>query len=462
MNVDCLLKSKYLGGVREVGANSTYININNTGIIIDAGLHPTKRDKDAFPKYELLENEPVDFLIITHAHTDHIGALPYLIKMYPHIKIFAHKATSYLLDVMIRDTVKILQTQISTEFSDEILSLYNRDILEKINQIIDELQFYDEKVILGKRGDSDIILKLYPAGHILGASAIYLESDGMNLLHTGDLNLMKQPLIEKGDLPKHHLDILITESTNCNTNEEIGFSESNIKRFAKFINDISNENGSILIPTFSLGKTQELLTLVHNLQYSGKITNIPIYTGGLGTSISQIYDRFCYTTPRIKPGFELNDIQTIPILKDELLKGKYLKSPGIVIISNGMMHPKTSSYTLASEWIKRKEFGILFTGYLQENTPAYQILNSEINKTFNFDGRNLKRQCKTEFIRLSLHCNCELLTNYINDIQPKNIIIVHGDEEANDNLALKLYSSNNKYNILIPYNNENLTFDKKK
>lgn len=447
---------KILGGFQEVGANSAYININNTGIIIDAGLHPIKRDKEAFPKYELIKDEPVDFLIITHAHTDHIGALPYLIKLFPHIKILAHKATSYLIDVMIKDTIKILNSQIKEEFSEEILSLYNKEILEKINLIIDEMQFFDEKVILGKRGTSDIILKLFPAGHILGAASVYLESDGKNFLHSGDINFQKQALLPNAQLPNHHLDIMIAESTNCGSNESIGFNDENKKKFAKIINDISNNNGSILIPAFSLGKTQELLTLVYNLQKSGKIPFLPIYTGGLGSRISQIYDRFCYTTPRINPGFEVADIPTIYLDEETMNQEKYLKSPSIVIVSNGMMHQKTKSYHLAKKWFSSKESGIIFTGYLQENTPGYQLKNSELNKIFQFGDQKAKRICRIESVRLSMHCTIDDLQNYISEIKPKNLIIVHGSEEANFELANTVHSSLPKTRIIVPYSNNDI------
>jgi Cft2 family RNA processing exonuclease len=439
----------FLGGVGELGANSVYIYIDGTGIIIDAGLHPRKRDKDAFPSFDAIFGKPVDLLIITHAHTDHIGAIPFLLKYFPHTKIMMTKATRDLSEIMLKDTAKLLQTELVDEYSIDTLSLYKPEVLENIWMLMDGYNYKEEISFCGYAGRSEIKITFYPAGHILGAASVKLDFCGKTLLHSGDVQFINQAIIAGADLPKHHIDSLIIESTNAGEPDLPDYNDE-IKRLAKFINEIVDKNGSILIPAFALGKTQEILKILYSLMQKNSIPNLNIYTGGLGKVISRFYDKYCYSVPMVKSGFEISDIPQEDIIWDELMTGKYFKEPAIVVASSGMMNVGTTSYQLANKWIKMKNFGIAFIGYLDESSPGYEILKANLNKDFKFGTIKTRIMCKVQNFRFTSHAYLKGIINYIADIKPNIIFINHGDYNSSKNLGIKINEHGIKSQYFIP------------
>jgi len=181
-----------------------------------------------------------------------------------------------------------------------------------------------------------------------------------------------------------------------------------------------------------------MLRILYNLMRSGKIPHLPLYTGGLMKKISRVYDVHCYGVPRIRPGFEVSDIPQLPVFYDELLNGKYFRESSIVLISSGMMNKKTLSNRLAQQWFMRKNFGIALVGYQSPDSPGYSLLNSEKGKGFMFGDRKTVRQCSVGNFRFTSHAILDDLVDYIQDVKPKQLFIVHGDIEASENLAIKV------------------------
>ncbi len=439
----------FLGGAGELGANSVYIYLDGTGIIIDAGLHPRKRDRNAFPAYECIIDKPVDMLILTHAHTDHIGGIPFLLKFFPHVKTLMTKATRDLIEIMLKDTAKLLKSEVADEYSAETLSLYKPETLERIWMLADGVNYGDETFLRGYGGRSDVKIVFFPSGHILGSASVLLECSGTSILHTGDVQFNDQAIISKAEIPRRHYDTLITESTNA-ANEQLPYYEDEKKRLAKFINDIVNKNGSILIPAFALGKTQEVLKIIYSLMRKNSFPTLQIYSGGLGKIISKVYDRYCYAVPFIQPGFEVSDIPQEEIIREEILKGKYFKEPSIVIASSGMMNKGTSSYILANEWLHRRNFGIAFVGYQDKSSPGYQLLNSKEGEEFTFADVQRMRACDVDSFRFTSHARIEDLIGFAVDSKPKQVFINHGEPEAIENLALQLSGIIEGANIYLP------------
>jgi cleavage and polyadenylation specificity factor subunit 3 len=439
----------FLGGVTDIGANSVYYYSDGTGVILDAGLHPVKKDREAFPFFELIKDHPTDLLLISHAHTDHSGAIPYALKLFPHLRIISTEASRELLSIMLKDTARILKTDIKYEFGEELLSLYSPEMLEKIGLITEGIKFDEAFSFTGRRGLNPLDIKLAPAGHILGAGSIVIESSGKSLLYTGDINFSDQWVIPSARLPKIHFDVAIIESTNAGFNQPDTY-QNQIKRISAFINEIVDKNGSVLIPVFALGKSQEMLKLIWNLMKKGSIPKIPIYTAGLMRRISRIYDKYCYSVPMVKPGFEISDIPQITIRRDSINTGDYFKEPSIVIIPSGMMNEGTWSYKLAHQWFRRKNFGIAIVGYQDENSPGSALLSSVIGKDFLFGSKKVIRSCEIGSFRFTSHTRMEDIMNYLSLVKPIKIFVIHGDEESTSNLALNLIDSLPASEVIIP------------
>lgn len=438
-----------LGGADEVGANCCYLNLGGTGILIDAGLHPRQRNSRAFPALGALEHRPVDFLVVTHAHTDHLGGVPFVVRKYPHLRTLMSYATRDLTHVMLHNNGKLLRGEIQHYFKKEELEFYEREQIELLRKTFEAVS-YDEPVELtGFKGQLPVKLGLHWAGHILGSAGVSIEYDGLRILHTGDVQFEHQSVIQRAKLPRNHADVVITEATNCATDNPIAYA-AETKRLGAFINRITNAGGSVLIPCFALGKTQEILSRVYSLMRKGTISQMPIYTGGLGTAVSKVYDEYCYTEPMRVPGFEISDIPQERLEWEGLHSGPFFNTPSIVIAASGMLTKRTMSFVLAKHWFKHANFGIAFIGYQDPETPGHALLHSKKDEAFDFAGKSYVRTCEIERFKFSAHADLGGLVDYITDVRPSTVVIMHGEPDACNNLALSIRLRLPGVRVVIP------------
>lgn len=439
----------FLGGAEEVGANSCYLNFDGTGLLIDAGLHPRERNGRAFPAFDALEQRPVDAVFVTHAHTDHLGGLPYALRRYPHARTFMTYATRDLTHIMLHNNGKLLRGEIKHHFPKDALEYYEREQLDLLRKTFEALDYDNPMMYQGISGNSEVKVALHWAGHILGSAGISFEHKGLRILHTGDVQFEHQMVIQRAKLPRTHADVVITEATNCASDDVPSYAEES-KRLGLFINRITSGGGSVLIPCFALGKLQEILARIHSLMRRGSIPPLPIYTGGMGTQISKVYDQYCYTEPMKVPGFEISDIPQESLEWEGLHNSPFFSTPSIVIAASGMLTKRTMSFVLAKQWIKEPAFGIAFIGYQDPETPGYALLHSQKGKAFDLAGKPYTRVCEIERFRFSAHAALEGLVDYITDVRPSTVAIVHGEPDACDNLALSLRERMPGLRVIIP------------
>ena len=418
-----------LGGAQEIGANSYYLNLNETGIIIDCGMHPQKTGLESLPEFDLLNNLPLDFVFISHAHQDHLGALPFLIKRFPYLKIITTPQTRALAELTLHNSVSILKEQIK----DENFGIFNHDEVDLLIKMIDYKSYNEKFEINGYRNNEKIKIEFFDAGHILGSCGILIDGN-KSIFYTGDINLTNQPLIKGADLPNNKIDILILESTYGATESSALLPwKSEAERFASEINKIFNEGGSILIPVFSLGKTQEILKTLWDLILKGKIANTDIYTGGIGIKINKVYDYNRYVVNMNDPEFQLSSIPQKNLFEVED-PNDFFKSPCIVLASSGMMIKGTASYNLAKRWIKQKSSAIFTVGYMEESTPGYKFASAAKGEKIKLSESEQEEEikCTIKKFRFTAHSRREDLLEIIARLKPKNVILVHGDENAID------------------------------
>ena len=432
-----------------IGANSIYLYLDGAGVLLDSGMHPKKKDKSVFPDYQILENDPLDLLLLSHAHSDHLGGLPYLLKLFGHIQIYSTEPTRDIAPLMLKDTAKILKRSLSYEFPEELLSLYTPENLELIDKLLTGIKYKSPVTFESRTGKHSISFQFHDSGHILGSSATEINVNGKNILYTSDVKFSNQTIIKGADIPTRHYDSLIIEATNAALSELPDYKYEQ-KKLADYINKIVNDNGSVLIPVFSLGKYQEILNIVNNLKIACKIPNLTIYTAGLGLKINRIYDIYNYTTRRIKPGFEFTDIPFEVIRYDEAMTGKYFREPGIVIVPSGMMMEGTLSFNLARKWMRYRNYGIAFVGYLDEDSPAYSIAESKEDREFIFGAKSHKRYCSVSKFRFSSHASRDELVDFITSVKPKKLFINHGSEESIECLYKIVRDLLPQTNIVIP------------
>jgi Cft2 family RNA processing exonuclease len=199
-----------LGGAGEIGASCFYLNISGTGIILDCGMHPQKSGLESLPAFELIKDIPVDFAFISHAHQDHLSALPFLIQRHPYIRIFTTPQTRALAELTLHDSISIWKQQVN----EESLKVYSHEEIDLLIQSFEYKQYNEEFTLRGYNHKSSVPLKIifYDAGHILGSAGIHIEHEGEIIFYTGVINLKPQELMRKGVLPGNRVSSLVGEA----------------------------------------------------------------------------------------------------------------------------------------------------------------------------------------------------------------------------------------------------------
>ncbi len=420
-----------LGGADEIGASCFYFNIDGTGILLDCGIHPQKTGAESLPMFNLLENKPLDFAFISHAHQDHIGALPFLIKKYPHVKIFATPQSIDIAKLTLHNTVNFLSRQLSL---DDGITAYTHEEIDMLLRSVNTADYNEEIFLKGIRHETaeEIKISFHDAGHILGSAGILIEYNNDKTFYTGDISLLPQTLMAGASLPGKKIDSLIMESTYAGSNQELlGTLASETKRFTKSANKILSEGGSILIPVFALGKMQEVLANIFIQMENGKLTETNIYTAGLGRSISHIYDLNRYIVKYSDKEFELKNIPQQNYFEINDLN-HFKRHPGIVLASSGMILKDTSSYRFAEYWLKQEKFAVFIVGYMDPDTMGYKIANAGTGSKITFGDEEIIIRCGIERFYFPTHSKRNELVTIVKKLNPKRVVIVHGEPAAHD------------------------------
>lgn len=421
-----------VGGGNEIGANSYYLNLNGNGIILDCGIHPQKTGLRSLPNFDLLNDKSIDSCIITHAHQDHIGSLPFLVKKFPYVKIITTPQTRALAELTLHNSVSLLKKEVD----EKDFELYNHDEVDLLIKMIEYNEYLKQFELNAyhQLNEARVSVTFYNAGHILGSAGILLVNNDYKIFYTGDINLANQTLLPKATLPDTKIDLLILETTYGATDSDMLLDwNSESIRFAQEANKILNSGGSILIPVFSLGKMQEMLATIWLLMQKRKLTAVDIYTGGVGTKINRVYDYNRFVVDRVDKEFELNSIPQ----KDfyELSNPEeFFTNPCIVLASSGMMIKNTASFNFAKRFLRQKDSAIFTVGYMDTESPGYIIANSEQGDKIQFNGFDelTEVKCQIRNFKFSAHARREDLLKIVDKLKPDNVILTHGDEEAFD------------------------------
>ncbi len=424
----------------EIGANSYLVELNGKRIILDSGMHPKEEGLDSLPAHHELPTNSIDSIFVSHSHLDHSGSLPVLMRDQPDAEVFMTPATTKLVDALLHNSVNVMESK-RIELGITDYPFYNHRELDSMEKRWRAFG-YERPFNIG----GGVRATFHDAGHILGSAGVMLETPDQRVFYTGDVQFEKQTLIPGADLPEDDIDVLIIETTRGASPRDAGYTRDEEElRFAQSINDCLEGGGSVLVPVFAMGKTQEVMTMINRFKNEGLIPDAPVYIGGLSTKMTVIFDEFASSTPRNQPGFR--------ILKDMEIKtgGRRKKrvpityQPGcIYALSSGMMTEKTVSNNFARGFINNPKNSLLFVGYADPDSPAGHIRAGEVGDLINLDSEQppIQFNCPMEIFDFSGHATRDDLLGYILRVKPKKTVLVHGDPEATqwfaDQLAEKL------------------------
>jgi predicted metal-dependent RNase len=275
----------------------------------------------------------------------------------------------------------------------------------------------------------------HDAGHILGSVGVTIHTEGKRVMYTGDVNF-EHSTIQKGAVfPEETVDALIVETTRGEQARAPGYDRTTEENaFAAAIQGVLERKGSVLVPVFAMGKTQEVLAMLHRFKTEGLIPkHTPVYIGGLSTKMTHVYDRFCEVSRRHLPGFRF--------LKDMAIEGSGKKRKGpipfasgcIYALSSGMMSENTVSNIFARQGVlENARHGLFFVGYADPETPGGKIRVAKPGDSVLLDPAYppVKLNCETRIFDFSGHSTRDAIADYIVKVRPKKAFLVHGDDGA--------------------------------
>jgi Cft2 family RNA processing exonuclease len=434
-----------------IGANSYLLETRQSRVVLDAGMHPKHEGREAIPHYEFLEPGSVDGVIITHAHLDHVGTLPVLLDDQAQARVFLTPETAELSSAMLHNSVNVMQAK-RLEHGITEYPLFDHRGLDRITEAF-ECRGIERPFTV----DHDGLIKatFHDAGHILGSVGVTFEAAGRRVMYTGDVNFEPSTLQKGALFPEEPVDALIVETTRGAQARAAGYQRlAEENAFAEALAGVLGRKGSALVPVFAMGKTQEVLAMIHRFKEEGRIPHhTPVHIGGLSTKMTHIYDRFSDVSRRRLPGFRL--------LKDMEIEGADKKRRGpipfgsgcIYALSSGMMSENTVSNTFARQGIlEHPRHGVFFVGYADPETPGGRLRASKTGDMVHLDDSHagVKLACEVRSFDFSGHSTRDAIADYIVKVRPKKTLLVHGDDDAIDWFRAEIARRLPETQVIVP------------
>ncbi|SMG40147.1 metallo-beta-lactamase family protein [Marivirga sericea] len=445
------VRVKFLGGAQSVTGSKFLLEVDNYRLLIDCGLFQglkklRLRNWEEFP----IDVNEIDAIILTHAHLDHSGYVPRLVKQGYKKNVYCTEGTADLLEIMWMDSAKLQEEE--AEFAKQKGYSKHKNPLALYGQKDAEASL---KTIIPKSFEKsfdlteNIQVKFYPAGHILGAASveIILQGDNQrkNIIFSGDLGRNSDPVLFPPTLFKH-ADVVFLESTYGDRLNDVAKVQDELKKhILEHMND-----GVIMIPAFTVGRTQNLLFYVHELMKTGQIPHLPVYIDSpMAISVTHLYKKYT-EQHRLEDKSIFEDKNFHYVREHQHSKAlDELKDRAIIISASGML----TGGRILSHLFKRlgnENDLLLMVGFQAVGTRGRDILEGK--ESVKIYGEEVPIKCNfTKIDGLSAHADqTELLDWYATFVDAlKLTFLVHGEPEAMDVLKTKLEEQGAK-NVFIP------------
>ena len=449
------MKLTFFGAAHAVTGSCHCLEVNGKKILIDCGLQQGRDEHDD----NALDFAPgyIDCVLVTHAHIDHSGRLPLLVKEGFTGPIYTTRLTGDLLSIMLRDSAHIQESD--AQWQNQKGKRAGRAEVEPLYTVADAEAAVQQltTVEYGQRFElfPGIEVRFNDAGHLLGSSTVELwltEGDvSKKIVFSGDLGNVDQPIIRD---PQYvdEADYVVMESTYGDRNHEP--PESYVDALAALIDDIFSKGGNIIIPSFAVGRTQELLYFLREIKSEGLVKSVPNFTvcvdSPLAAEATRVYsgNLHGYLDEEAIAVLQGGDnLFTFPglTLTQSTEESKALnmdKTPKIIISASGMCDAGRIRHHLKHN-LWRPECAIVFVGYQGEGTLGRRLLDGA--KTVKLFGEEIAVRARiVNFKGLSSHADRDHLIDWVRHFAPtpQQVFVVHGDAPVTEVFAQTLNDLN--------------------
>jgi Cft2 family RNA processing exonuclease len=450
-----LVRITNLNPADEIGASSWLVESDGHRLLLDAGVHPKREGPEGLPMFDLVKDVEVDAIAISHCHHDHVGALPVAINYFPKAHVLMTELSYFLVERVLHNSVNVMVRQ-REEMGIKEYPLFTHDEVDDIAPLFQGFQYNREIEWAAfhktRAGFHLPTLEFLDAGHALGSAGIMVRSRKETLFFTGDVSFRDQTILRGARFEDVKADVLIMETTRGGRAPAPGVTrDTEIERLSHAIATALKRKGSVLIPTFALGRTQEILALLALLMKSGRLKEQPVYIGGLGRVFTEIYDLEAHRTHRNHSNLRLREALNLVVLDRKQVEEMRLSGGRLFVLTAGMMTENTAAHELALRMIEDERQSVFFVGYADPDTPGGRLKASLPGQKFMFSARGeFTRRCEVQDFDLTAHANRDELLEFVAQVSPRVVVLGHGEPDARNWFEQQLRERYPKLKVFQP------------
>lgn len=382
-----------LGSFREVGRSAILVE-GGDSLLMDYGLNVQKMEVPLKPPVRL------DGILLSHAHLDHCGVIPELYKRGFLGSVHAHPATLDLIRLMLEDALKVQARK-------KITSYYHPHDIEKMDELSSPVPF--GKTVQFPHSQATFV----HAGHVPGSAMILVEIDGKRILYTGDVKFIDTELMRRAATDFRDIDLLICESTYPGKDHpDRGQLKQELHRHVR---DVVSNNGTVVLPCFAIGRTQELLQVLSEL-------DLPLHLDGMGAKVTAIVLRYPEAVRDIRA--LRRAFSRARKVTSHPQRFKVLSHPGAILTTAGMLNGGPVTHYIRQLHAK-ETCSLYISGYQVEGTVGATLRDT--GRYVN-EGMDIQPKMQVLFRDWSAHCGRSEILNFIRKIRPKKTIFNHGGQ----------------------------------
>lgn len=449
-----MIQLTFAGAARQVTGSCYHVTTSTASFLVDCGLFQGSKvseaqNEDIFP----FDAAILDFVVLTHAHLDHCGRLPLLYRRGFRGTIITVEPTVPLARIVLEDAAGLIMEEAEREGE---TPLYTEADIPPLFEHFKPCEYHKTVSIKG------VDIKFYDAGHILGSASVSIKADGTTVAFSGDLGNPPTPLLN----PTEYItsaDYVVIESTYGNRRHEDFHLRQ--QRLMSAIRNSVAQGGVLLIPSFALERTQEILHDINAAIEKGKLPFFPMFLDSpMAIKATEVYRQFAhyYNPDAMRELASDEDLFSFPglTMTNSVNESKGINDvppPKVIMAGSGMMQGGRILHHLI-RYLHSPTCTLLIVGFLVQNSIGRRLLDGE--KTVTVFGEPIHVKAKVEAIgAFSGHADQPKLLEWVAHVtpHPKRVYITHGEEQSALDLAQSIKSMTTGVEVAVPYQGDTVT-----